>query len=96
MSRGIETIDTVLPTGSRLATIIVSVRAVLRPTPESTPMSRTVTRGVSGVPLGDRDSDGNERLTRAQQRRGVGRFGLGAREGLRIEDLRLGLLGRAR
>ena len=45
MSRGIDTIETVLPTGSSEATIIVSVRAVLRPTPESTPISRTVMRG---------------------------------------------------
>src|SRR5579862_2194770 len=51
MSRGTETIDTVLVTGSNEATIIVSVRAVLRPTPESMPNSRTLIRW--GPPLGE-------------------------------------------
>ncbi len=57
MSRGIDTIETVFPTGSSEATIIVSVSAVFRPTPESTPMSRTVIRGWLGVGLGDGEPD---------------------------------------
>ena len=57
MSRGIDTIDTVFPTGSSEATIIVSVRAVLRPTPESTPISSTLIRGISGVGEADGSSE---------------------------------------
>ena len=48
-----DAIDTVFPTGSSEATIIVSVRAVLRPTPESMPISSTLIRGTPGVPVGD-------------------------------------------
>src|SRR5690349_8367218 len=53
MSRGTDTIDTVSVSGSSEAMIIVSVRYVLRPTPASTPTSRTLTRGSAGVPVGD-------------------------------------------
>src|SRR5215211_3436111 len=53
MSRGIETMDTVFATGSRLTTIIVSVSAVLRPAPESIPMSSTLILGTAGVADGD-------------------------------------------
>ena len=45
-------------TGSSETTIIVSVRYVLRPTPESTPMTRPVMRGTAGVGDGDGDGDG--------------------------------------
>ena len=58
MSRGIDARETVFPTGSSDATIIVSVRAVFRPTPESTPISRTFTRGIAGVGDGDVEADG--------------------------------------
>ena len=58
MSRGTEAMDTVLPTGSSEATIIVSVAAVLRPTPESIPISSTLMRGTSGVGVGVGDADG--------------------------------------
>ena len=53
MSRGIDAIETVLPTGSSDTTIIVSLSSVLRPTPESIPISSTFTRGTSGVAEGD-------------------------------------------
>ncbi len=57
-----DAIETVRPTGSSDATIIVSVRAVLRPTPESIPISSTLTRGIPGVGEGDgeasADADG--------------------------------------
>ena len=53
MSRGTDTIETVWATGSSEAMIIVSVRYVLRPTPASTPTSRTLTRGTVGVADGD-------------------------------------------
>ena len=59
MSRGIDTIDTVLPTGSSETTIIVSVRDVLRPTPESTPTTSPVTRGTVGVADGATDAEGS-------------------------------------
>ena len=52
-----DAIDTVFPTGSSDATIIVSVSAVFRPTPESMPMSSTLTRGTSGEADGDGDGD---------------------------------------
>ena len=57
MSRGMETIETVPATGSSEATIIVSVRYVLRVGAESTPTSRTLTRcgpsvGEGGAPTG--------------------------------------------
>ncbi len=57
MSRGIETIDTVSPTGSSEATIMVSVRNVDRPTPASTPISSTLTRGTSGTSDGSREAE---------------------------------------
>jgi hypothetical protein len=53
MSRGIESIETVWPSGSTDITIIVSVRYVLRPTPASTPMTSTLIREASGVGEGD-------------------------------------------
>ena len=59
MSRGIETIETVLPTGSSETTIIVSVRSVFRPTPGSTPMSSTFWRGATGVAEGLTDGLGS-------------------------------------
>ena len=46
-SRGIDTIDTVRPTGSRDTTISESVSASVRPGPESTPISRTFNRSLS-------------------------------------------------
>jgi hypothetical protein len=48
MSRGIEIIETVWPTGSSETTIIVSVRNVFRPTPWSTPTISTFWRGTPG------------------------------------------------
>jgi hypothetical protein len=54
MSRGIEIIDTVWATGSRDATIIVSVRYVFRPIPASTPTSSTFWRATAG----DGEADG--------------------------------------
>ena len=56
MSRGIDAMETVFPTGSSDATIIVSVSAVLRPTPESIPISSTFTRGIDGVGDGDAEA----------------------------------------
>ncbi len=56
MSRGTDTIDTVSEAGSIDATIIVSVRYVLRPTPESTPSSSRFTRGAAGVAVGVGDA----------------------------------------
>src|SRR5918993_5629141 len=58
MSRGSDSIETVLPTGSSEATIIVSVRNVERPIPESTPISSTFTRGTAGVAEGLAEADG--------------------------------------
>ena len=57
MSRGMEAMDTVFATGSSEATIIVSVSAVFRPTPESMPISRTLTRGTPGVADGAADGE---------------------------------------
>ena len=59
MSRGIDTIETVFATGSRMATIIVSVRAVFRPTPLSMPMRSTLIRGTAGVGDADGVADGD-------------------------------------
>ena len=59
MSRGIETIETVWPTGSSETTIIVSVRNVFRPTPWSTPMISTFWRGATGVAEGLTDGLGS-------------------------------------
>ena len=72
MSRGTETIETVLPTGSSEATIIVSVRAVLRPTPESTPMSRIVMRGgrATGWPTASRTANPTACPTRSDPGQG--------------------------
>ncbi len=47
MSRGSDTIETVLPTGSSEATIIVSVSDALRSGSLSTPTSRTLIRSPS-------------------------------------------------
>ena len=47
-SRGIETIDTVRPTGSSDTTISESVNASVRPGAESTPIRRTFRRSLSG------------------------------------------------
>jgi len=46
-SRGIDTIDTVRPTGSSETTIIESVSASVRPGPESTPISRILRRSLA-------------------------------------------------
>jgi hypothetical protein len=59
MSRGIETIETVWPTGSSDTTIIVSVRNVFRPTPWSTPMISTFWRGAVGDGEGATDGLGS-------------------------------------
>ena len=59
MSRGIEIIETVLDTGSSETTIMVSVRYVFRPTPESTPTIRPVTRGTVGLADGDAEARGD-------------------------------------
>ena len=48
MSRASESIETVFATGSSDATISVSVRNVVRPTPASTPISSTFTRAAAG------------------------------------------------
>src|SRR5919198_4668879 len=78
MSRGTEIIETVLPTGSSEATIIVSVRYVVRPTPASTPTTRTFSRcGTSGVAVGVGDGT---RLGSAGERLASGS---GVNDGLR-------------
>ena len=56
MSRGTEIIETVSVTGSREATIIVSVEAVSRPGSESMPIRRIVIR--CGPVVGDGRAEG--------------------------------------
>ena len=100
MSRGIDAIETVFATGSSDTTIIVSVSAVVRPTPESMPISSTLTRGTVGVA----DGRGARLGRRAGRGRGidgeVGVVGLDRRRGLgghpraAIADRREHLLGR--
>ena len=74
-SRGKERSETVRATGSSDATIIVSVRNVLRPTPASTPRISTLIRPTAGVAVSGRVS--------ARRRRGPGsgarRLGRGRR-----------------
>src|SRR5919107_609482 len=72
MSRGIEIIDTVLPTGSSDTTIIVSVRRVFRPTPESTPMMSTFWRGTRGAAEGEADGPAEPSGTDGAARDGSG------------------------
>ena len=101
MSRGIDTIDTVWATGSSETTIIVSVRYVLRPTPESTPMIRPLIRGTAGVAEGSSDADGSgEPIRRTRVRRfevvGVRRRRLGRTDGdrWRLDEDLVGRLAR--
>ena len=72
MSRGIEIIETVFDTGSSETTIIVSVRYVFRPTPESTPMIRPVTRGTVGLADGDAEASGDPARQRRRGRQVLG------------------------
>ena len=73
MSRGIETIETVFPTGSSEATIIVSVRKVwIVARPESTPISSTFTRGIAGVADGPADDASPEDGTSLGRSEGSG------------------------
>ena len=69
MSRGIDAMETVFATGSSDATIIVSVSAVLRPTPESMPISRTFTRGIAGVGDGDGEAEARQTVERSPTER---------------------------